>query len=100
MSTHYSGRCALRVLFLFALAAFAGSVPAQTLPQEYATLIRSDPGAGPLDAGLLGDRVDYYTGHVEFVATDVSLPGNNALPVAVGRRYVMQTNPAGVVPER
>jgi len=100
MSTHHSGRCAHRVLLSFVLAAFAGFVSAQTLPQEYSTLIRSDRNAGPLDAGLLGDRIDYDTGHVEFVATDVSLPGNNALPVAVGRRYVVQTNPSGVIPER
>ncbi|HEX5122959.1 MAG TPA: RHS repeat-associated core domain-containing protein, partial [Rhodanobacteraceae bacterium] len=100
MSTHHSGRCALRVLCRFAFAWFAPWAAAQTLPQEYATLIRSDQGAGPLDANLLGDRIDYYTGHVEFVATDVSLPGNNALPVAIGRRYVVETNPAGVVPER
>jgi len=86
MSTHHSGRCARRVLLSFVLAAFAGFVSAQTLPQEYSTLIRSDRNAGPLDAGLLGDRIDYDTGQVEFVATDVSLPGNNALPVAVGRR--------------
>ncbi|MGE5183006.1 MAG: RHS repeat domain-containing protein, partial [Acidobacteriota bacterium] len=49
---------------------------------------------------MLGDRIDYDSGHVEFVATDVSLPGNSALPVAVGRRYAVGTNPAGVVPER
>ena len=100
MSTHHNGRRALRVLCLFAFVGFAGFASAQTLPQEYSTLIRSDRNAGALDASLLGERIDYYTGRVEFVSTDVSLPGNNALPVAVGRRYVVQPNPAGVVPER
>ena len=57
MSTHHNGRRALRVL-CFAHALFAGIVSAQTLPQEYGTLIRSDRDAGPLDANLLGDRVD------------------------------------------
>ena len=83
-----------------ALVAFTGAAQAQTLPQEYTNLIRAEGGVGPLDAALLGERIDYYTGHVDFVATDVSLPGNSALPVAVGRRYSVQANPAGVVPER
>ena len=100
MSMHYNGRCALRVLCFLAFVFSAGFATAQTLPQEYSTLIRADQNAGPLDAGLLGDRIDFDTGHVEFVATDVSLPGNSALPVAVGRRYVVETNPSGVVPER
>ena len=30
----------------------------------------------------------------------MSLPGNSTLPVAIGRRYVVQTNAAGVIPER
>jgi RHS repeat-associated protein len=83
---------------------FASLLPitaiAQTLPQEYRNLIRSDANVGSLDASLLGDRIDYYTGHVEFAATDVGLPGNDALPVAVGRRYVVDANPSGVIPER
>src|SRR3982750_3883268 len=99
MSTHYNGRCALRVLLLFFFA-FVVVASAQTLPQEYSTLIRSGEDVGPLDASLFGDRIDYDSGEVEFVATDVSLPGNDALPVAIGRRYVVQANPAGVVPER
>ena len=98
MSSRTRGRrpasCAL-AFFLFALA-----TQAQTLPQEYRNLIRSDSNVGALDASLLGDRVDYYTGHVDFAATDVSLPGNSALPVAVGRRYAVQANPSGVIPER
>ena len=69
MSTHYNGRCALRVLLLFASAVFAAVGSAQTLPQEYSTLIRSDQDVGPLDASLLGERIDYDTGHVESPAT-------------------------------
>jgi hypothetical protein len=38
-----------------------------------------------LGADLFGDHVNFYTGSLEFTQTDVSLPGNDALPVAVGR---------------
>jgi hypothetical protein len=98
MLTRPSG--CLASLSLIVVLAQAGFANAQTLPQEYRNLIRSDANVGPLDASLLGDRIDYYTGHVEFATTDVSLPGNNTLPVAVGRRYVVEANPSGVIPER
>lgn len=35
---------------------------------------------------LFGDTVNLYSGALEFTQTDVSLPGNNSLPVAIGRR--------------
>ncbi|HEY6984704.1 MAG TPA: hypothetical protein VH375_01370, partial [Rhodanobacteraceae bacterium] len=98
MSAHPQGRGVLPWLFVLSLSAANGA--AQTLPQEYGNLIRSDANVGSLDAGLSGDRIDYFTGHVDFSATDVALPGNFALPVAVGRRYAVQVNPAGVIPER
>lgn len=51
---------------------------------------------------LFGDRVNLYDGGLEFVQPDISLPGNNALPVAAGRRLiagtkisVSSTNPTG-----
>lgn len=51
---------------------------------------------------LFGDRVNLYDGGLEFVQPDISLPGNNALPVAAGRRLVAgtkisvsSTNPTG-----
>src|SRR6202008_4741312 len=88
MPTHFGTR-SVSVVFIAALFASPGALDAQTLPQEYRTLMRSEGNVGALDAGLLGERIDYYTGHVDFVATDVSLPGHNALPVAVGRRYAI-----------
>jgi RHS repeat-associated protein len=95
-------RRSARLASLSLLAALAQAVVAQsqTLPQEYRNLIRSEANVGPLAASLLGDRIDYYTGHVEFATTDISLPGNDALPVAVGRRYIVEANPSGVIPER
>jgi YD repeat-containing protein len=39
-----------------------------------------------LGADLFGDKVNLYSGALEFLHTDVDIPGNNALPVMVGRR--------------
>ena len=80
----------------------AGVVPLNTLSSvdssiDYADLIRSQSAVGSLDGGLLGESIDYYTGQTDFVATDVSLPGNNGLPVAVGRRYHVANHAGGVL---
>lgn len=39
---------------------------------------------------LFGDKTNLATGETEFLATDVSLPGNNALPVAIERRFSVE----------
>ena len=43
-----------------------------------------DPGSTP-GGDLFGDRTDAYTGSTEFLVTDVSIPGNSKLAVAVQR---------------
>jgi YD repeat-containing protein len=40
-----------------------------------------------LGSDLFGDRVNLFNGSLEFEQTDLQLPGNSALPVAIGRRY-------------
>jgi hypothetical protein len=37
----------------------------------------------------LGDRLGLYSGTLSFTATDVSLPGNNVLPVAAARKFIV-----------
>ena len=54
---------------------------------EAGKLIRGDESLVALGDELFGDRVDLYSGGLEFVQTDVSVPGNSPLPVAVGRRH-------------
>ena len=80
------------VALLAALIAFA-SVPAFVRAQAVAStyfeqgkLVRAGEAVGTLGADLFGDKINLYTGTVEFIQSDVSLPGNNALPVSVGRR--------------
>jgi RHS repeat-associated protein len=54
--------------------------------QEQGKLIRAPKAIGTLGADLFGDKVNFYSGTLEFLQTDVSLPGNNSLAVSVGRR--------------
>ena len=50
-------------------------------------LPRADDAVTALGTDLFGDKVNLYTGSFEIEQTDVELPGNNALRVAVGREY-------------
>ncbi len=57
-----------------------------TVFTEQGKLIRAPQAVTTLGADLFGDKVNLYTGRLEFIHNDVSLPGNSSLPVAVGRR--------------
>jgi YD repeat-containing protein len=73
---------------LFALAMTTRIASAQQIPTTYTDqnkLIRAPQAVTRLGADLFGDKVNLYTGALEFIQNDVSLPGNSALPVAVGR---------------
>ncbi len=72
-----------------AAAAAAGAGGAtETFYSEGGKLMRADENVTALGNDLFGDRVNLYNGALEFVQTDVSLPGNSGLPVSVGRRLV------------
>jgi hypothetical protein len=63
-------------LLIVALAAQAAS--AQQSPTTYSDqnkLIRAPQAVTRLGADLFGDKVNLYTGALEFIQTDVSLPG-------------------------
>jgi YD repeat-containing protein len=74
-------------------AAFAQQT--RSLYQEQGELVRGSRVIGSLGTDLFGDKVSLYTGSLEFVQTDVSLPGNSALPVSVGRRLIAGGRPPG-----
>jgi RHS repeat-associated protein len=79
-------RSVLCVLSLLSCA--AATAQNATVFTEQGQLVRASQNITALGADLMGDKVNLYTGAVEFSQTDVSLPGNSALPVSVGRRYV------------
>lgn len=72
---------------LFALSAISATAHAADYKAEYDKKIKASQDVGVLGDGLAGDQVNFYTGATSFSATDLSIPGNSGLPVAVGRTY-------------
>jgi hypothetical protein len=70
-----------------ALEPGGGGTGPTTVPTyfENGILSRSGETIQPLGPNLMGDTLNEYSGGLSFNHTDVSLPGNNALPVAVAR---------------
>jgi RHS repeat-associated protein len=66
------------------LAFLFGATQAQVLA-DFGTYPRSTQAVEPLGSDLMGDKIDYATGNLEFSNTDVSLPGNSPLTVSFGR---------------
>lgn len=62
--------------------------------QEYDKKIRAAEQMGPLKSDLFGDSVSLYDQRATFQHTDVSLSGNNSLPVAFERRLVVRPRSA------
>lgn len=58
---------------------------------EYFKRIRTGEMVSPLTNELFGEQVSLSSGSTEFVVTDIDLPGNNALPVRLQRRFAVQS---------
>jgi RHS repeat-associated protein len=81
----------IRIALLCALALPPGvcaQQPEPTVQTEQAKLIKAPDAVGTLGTDLFGDKINFHNGALEFSQTDVSLPGNNKLPVSIGRRLV------------
>jgi RHS repeat-associated protein len=57
--------------------------------EEQRKSIKAPQALASLGTDLFGDDVNLYNGALSFKQTDVSLLGNNALPVAIGRRITV-----------
>ena len=64
----------------------SASVPAYV---EYDKKVRASEQLSPLSGELFGEDVSLYTGATEFSHVDIDIPGNNALPVQLRRRFVV-----------
>ena len=90
--TQISARPLLVAVSTFVTTFVTTLLPATTLAQnslyqEQGQLIRAPRALGVLGDNLFGDTVNYYNGALSFSQTDVSLPGNDALPMAVTRTF-------------
>jgi RHS repeat-associated protein len=83
-------RAALRSLSALLLLASSANALAQTMEwgEEYAKRSKAAQQISPLGDDAFGDNLSLYNGSVTFTATDISIPGNNALPVELSRYYV------------
>ena len=91
LNMHFSKTRLVRALpsvTLALLSVFAtGPVCAQvTIPEEYDKLINRREVSAFGNEGF-GDQIDLAGGSLQIVQTDIDLPGNNALPVRVSRRF-------------
>jgi len=69
--------------------ALAGADDAKERWEEHGELVRSRQTIDPLGSELFGENVNYYSGGLSFYHADISIPGNSALPVAIGRSYAV-----------
>src|SRR5690348_6799690 len=77
-------------LLLVPFCAFAVNYSGVDAFEEYGKHVHAAQEVSPLSDALFGDQVSLYNGATSFDITDFSLPGNNALPVAVSRQLVIQ----------
>lgn len=87
--THVLARRSL-TFFLTAMLSMRLAIAqeADTYYQEQHKLIKAPNAVMALGDSPFGESINLYNGRLEFVQNDLSLAGNNALPVAVGRRIV------------
>lgn len=80
----------MRLMSLLAgLSVSVAATPVYAQTSHYAEngkLMRAPQALGVLGDNLFGDKVNFYSGSLEFIQNDVSIPGNSVLPVSVGRR--------------
>ena len=56
---------------------------------EYDKKVRASEQLSPLGGQMFGEEVSLYTGATQFSQVDIDLPGNDALPVQLRRRFVV-----------
>jgi RHS repeat-associated protein len=83
-------RRSLRSALAAWLVALSGMAFAQEVNVSYlqGLLPKAETAITTLGPDLMGDRVNLFNGALEFEHTDVSIPGNSALPVSLTRRHV------------
>ena len=55
--------------------------------QDYSRLINAGDVVKPLGDGMFGEQINYYSGKTQFQHVDISLQGDDALPMSVSRTY-------------
>ena len=88
------GTAARVVSVLILTAASLPGLAQVTIPEEYEKTVQTRQVVGALGSDLFGDSTSFYTGATAFSVVDVSLPGNNALPVEIRRSFSVESRDA------
>ncbi|MGS7838800.1 wall associated protein [Stenotrophomonas maltophilia] len=84
----YARIAAAALLCITALPASSAN-RGSTVMEDYAAALNARGQILQLDTGdMFGEKIGLFTGSVEFLQTDVDLPGNSALEVSIKRRLV------------
>lgn len=83
---HWRQRLASVAVGLSLLACSAPSSAIDAL-EEYSRRVDGARNIAALGEDLFGDETNYFNGTTSFKITDVSIPGNSKLPVAIGRTH-------------
>lgn len=76
---------------LFASALLSTTALAQTgYHQDYSRLLNAGDVVKPLGEGMFGEQINFYSGKTQFQNVDISLQGNDALPMSVSRTYQVE----------
>lgn len=73
--------------FFISIAAQAQDASSQYTWEEFSKRIKASEAVSPLGPNFSGELVQLSNGALSFSVTDVSLPGNNSLPVEFTRTY-------------
>lgn len=85
-------RIAQGLLFLAAALLPVGSALASKgVWEEYEKLIKAAETVGTVGPDQFGEQINFQRGGFSLRVTDVSIPGNNALPVAFSRTFATKT---------
>lgn len=83
-------RCGALLLAMLTMLAATQKAMALDWGEEYAKRIKATELTQPLGDSTFGEQINLFNGTVSFSATDISLPGNNTLPVELKRIYNTQ----------
>jgi hypothetical protein len=84
-------RGSIRALLLATSTAALPAFAQVTIPQEYEKTVQATRVIGALGNDLFGESISFYTGATSFSAVDVSIAGNNGLPVEARRRFIVES---------
>jgi len=86
------GRTLGVLALLLATAIPATAVAAEvSREQEWGTRVKEREDVAALTSNVFGDKINLVDGKGAFAVTDVSIPGNSSLPVAVSRKIELGT---------